>query len=227
MALGSPTDTGSESIDNEDFKISRRERKKAKKAGNGPVRDRPNLELFPKEETDFISEALHLCIHESKGAWEGTYVYTHQRLEAEENVSIAKEGVEQAEFENFNSQMETLAVKAPNTMTPRQRRVLKKFTTPINHSSYGGGSRKYSGRSPNVEVDPYDGVDPDIFFRLGIEVANPTQNSKARKELITKLVWAVKEDLNIIEREETESALRGKSRNFAENFLFDSIPLKV
>jgi len=74
--------------------------------------------------------------------------------------------------------------------------------------SYGGGSRKFSLHHTNQRADPYDGVDPAIFFRLGIEMINPAKNSKARKDLVVKLVTSIKEDIEIIEREDKESIMR-------------------
>ncbi|CZR64971.1 uncharacterized protein PAC_14871 [Phialocephala subalpina] len=202
------TDTSSvsESQDGEDTKMTRRERKKAKKAGNNSVKDKHGMEIFPQEELDFISEAIHLTVHESKGAWEGTYVYDHkqQRLEAEEQAVIDDNDAEDDDIQSITSSMTDFAVKSPDEMTPRQRKTQKKFNSAINHSSYNGGSRKYG--SP--KLDPFDGVDSDIFSRLGIEIANPANNSKKRKELATKLVAAVKEDIGIIEREDADTVMR-------------------
>ena len=202
----STTDTSSESMGLDEPKMTKREWKKSKKTGNGGMKDRRNIEAFPKEETDFVSEAIHLSVHESKGAWEGTYVYDHKQPETEDIAVTEDEG---DEIEFFTEQASPLSVKPPSLMTPRQRRVVKKFNNPINHQSFRGGSRKYSPGGPaSPSADPYEGVDPDILFRLGIEVFSPTKNSKARKDLITKLLAAVKEDVSIIEREEQETAMR-------------------
>jgi hypothetical protein len=203
------TDTSSESVGGEPSNLTRRERKKAKKTGNNSTsKDRRNVEAFPKEELDFVSEAIHLSVHESKGAWEGTYVYDHKQPESEDSAVIDDTDMDgDTDIDGVLGQMDSLSVKSPMTMTPRQRKTVKKFTSSINHSSYGGGSRKFSPKiSP--KNDPFEGVDPKIFFRLGVEVAYPLKNSKTRKDLITKLVAAVKEDIEIIEREEEESAMR-------------------
>jgi hypothetical protein len=189
--------------------LTRKERKKAKKAGNGSAKDRRSVEAFPREELDFISEAIHLTVHESKGAWEGTYIYDSKEQTSEEDKSvIIGDGVpEYEEGDAFAEQSDSLSVKAPYEMTPRQRKIVKTFNTPISHSSFGGGSRKYT---PNrdKESDLYDGLNSQIFFRLGIEVVNPQVNSKSRKEIVARLVAAVKEDLDIIIREDAESAMR-------------------
>ncbi|TVY89740.1 hypothetical protein LAWI1_G002593 [Lachnellula willkommii] len=207
-STSTPTDTSSETFSIEQ-KLTRKERKKAKKSGNGTSKDRRSVEAFPQEALDFISEAIHSTVHESKGAWEGTYNYTKAEslFLTDNNSSIDEDPTEDEELEVFAEKDDSLSVKAPHDMTPRQRKIIKKFNTPINHSSFGGGSRKYT---PNrgIDSDLYDGVDPQIFFRLNVEVVNPLVSSKARKDLVAKLVAAVKEDLNVIFREEEETALR-------------------
>jgi hypothetical protein len=202
------TDTSSESVGGETSKVTRRERKKAKKSGNNSTsKGRRNVEAFPKEELDFVSEALHLSVHESKGAWEGTYIYDHKQPESEESGAIVDDADIDTDIDSVAGQIDNLSVKSPENMTPRQRKTVKKFTSSINHSSYGGGSRKFASQT-SPKTDPFDGLDPKIFFRLGVEVEYPPKNSKTRKELVTKLVAAVKEDIEIIEREEAESAMR-------------------
>ncbi|TVY75744.1 hypothetical protein LSUE1_G005140 [Lachnellula suecica] len=201
----SPTDASSETYSSEQ-KLRKKERKKAKKAGNGAGKDRPIVEAFPREELDFVSEAIHLKIHESKGAWEGTYNYGGE----DKDPDIDEEAIEDDEDEVSTEQKDLVdpySVKATDETTPRQRKIAKIFHTPINHSSFGGGSRKYT---PNrgKDADLYDGVDSQIFFRLGIEVFHPRANSKTRKELVAKLVAAVREDLGIMIREEKESTMR-------------------
>ncbi|KAF8858302.1 hypothetical protein BDZ45DRAFT_802627 [Acephala macrosclerotiorum] len=204
----STTDTSSvsETQEPEETKMTRRERKKARKAGNNSVKDKHGMEVFPQEEIDFVSEAIHLTIHESKGAWEGTYIYDHKQklLEAEEEAMIDDNEADDDDLQSITSSMTDFSVKSPDAMTPRQRKAQKKFNSAINHSSYNGGSRKF--RSP--KLDPFDGVDPDIFPRLGIEIASPANNSKERKDLANKLVAAVKEDIGIIEREDADTVMR-------------------
>lgn len=206
--MSPPTDASSETFSSE-RKLTRKERKKAKKSGNGSSRIRRTVETFSNDELAFISEAIHSTVLESKGAWEGTYDYTRkdQPIISDASMEIDEEAVEADEEEAFMDQSDAFSVKAPHDMTPRQRKIIKKFNTPINHSSYGGGSRKYT---PNRDmgVDLYDGVDSKIFFRLGVEVKNPPVHSKARRDLVTKLIAAIKEDLDIISREQTETLMR-------------------
>lgn len=103
-----------------------------------------------------------------------------------------------------------LSVKEPTELTPRQRRTLKKFSTPINYSSYGNGSRKFSLGAAAQKFDLFDGVDPAIFARLKIEPVHPVKNVKSRRELVIKLIAAIKEDLEIIDRENKEMIIRGE-----------------
>jgi len=193
------TDTSSESFVDDGRKLKRSERKKAKKSGMIVNNKRKKVEAFPQEDLDFVSEAIHLTIHESKGAWEGTYVYDKTPQKTERSI------IEKGEAPATPGHVGGLCIKSPAELTPRQRRISKKFTNAINHSSFRGGSRKYT---PKPNSDLYDGVDPQIFFRLGIEVVNPPVSSVARKDLVSKLVEAVKADLAIITQEEEECVMR-------------------
>ncbi|CZT42293.1 uncharacterized protein RSE6_02155 [Rhynchosporium secalis] len=199
------TDNSSECISVDESRLTRRERKKAKKSGNG-TKDRKSIEAFPLDDTDFISEAIHLSVHESKGAWEGTYVYDHKKM--------VDDGDAEYNEDDLAANFETFAVKSPGTslkdMTPRQRKVMKKTSTPAKYVSQGFGSRKYASQFRSTTSDPYDSVDPDIFFRLGIKIVDPAKNSKARKDLVIKLVAAIKEDINIITREDKETEMRAE-----------------
>jgi len=203
----------SEGVGQEDLKVTRRERKKAKKAGNGTVKDRFDLNIITSEDIDFVSEAIHLTKHESKGAWEGTYIYKHAQPEAGRENDVIDEqdwvDAEDMKTPRHYSRSGNLAVKAPLDLTPRQRKTIKKFYTPVQHSSFGGGSRKFSPRSLQA-TDVFDGLDPAIFFRLGVEVEAPVKNTKERKELVAKLVAAVKEDIEVITREEKETEMRAE-----------------
>ncbi|EHL01543.1 hypothetical protein M7I_2427 [Glarea lozoyensis 74030] len=93
--------------------------------------------------------------------------------------------------------------KKLDEMTPRQRRI---------HTyawrKEGSQTRKYNPSILNKSNSIYCGVDPEIFVRLRIEVVNPAVNSKIRKELVAKLVAAIKEDLDIQTREDGESEMR-------------------
>ncbi|KAK0112782.1 hypothetical protein ONS95_014515 [Cadophora gregata] len=206
------TDTGSECPSVDDTRVTRREKKKAKKSGNGR-RDRKSFEAFPLDETDFISEAIHLTVHESKGAWEGTYVYDYSGTAVDESPVIEENDAEYDE-ESMVARFESFAVKSPATplrdMTPRQRKIVKRTSTPVKYASHGLGSRKYSTQFAAAATDAYDGVDPEIFFRLGIEVVSPPKNSRTRKDLVAKLVAAVKEDIEIITREDKETEMRAE-----------------
>jgi hypothetical protein len=202
-STATPTETSSEFAE-EVIKMKRSERKKAKKLGLDSARTKRKVEAFPKEDTDFISEAIHLSIHETKGGWEGTYVYVNKQPDKEQSIP------EVEEVEDLVDLAKALSVKPPSdpsVSTARQRKCVKKFSTPVKHAGYRGGSRKFSPKG-GLASDPFDGVDPEIFFRLGIEVVNPIKNSVARKELVAKLVVAVKNDLSIIKQEDEETVMR-------------------
>lgn len=202
-SIKTTTDTSSE-IGEETPKMKKSERKKAKKLGLGPAHKKRKVEAFAKEDIDYISEAIHLTIHETKGGWEGSYIYNKQ-LDVEQPIPEIKK------VKDIIDHTANLSVKVPSTpsgLTPRQRKCVKKFSTPVRHAGYLGGSRKYSANS--LSNGPLDGVDPKIFFRLGIEVMDPPKNSVARKDLVAKLITAVKSDLAIITQEETETEMRAE-----------------
>jgi hypothetical protein len=93
--------------------------------------------------------------------------------------------------------------KKLDEMTPRQRKIYTYAWRKEGHQT-----RKYNPSILNKSNSIYFGVDPEIFVRLRIEVINPTINSKIRKELIAKLVAAIKEDLDIQAREDDECIMR-------------------
>ncbi|KAK6579645.1 hypothetical protein PZA11_007881 [Diplocarpon coronariae] len=216
----SQTDTGSETVSIDEAKITRRERKKLKKAGNGNAKDRKPIELFPADETDFVSEAIHLCITESKGAWQGTYDYDQgtKKIPVEENAAVITKNEPDHEEKSMAMGSDTLPVQIPGTpfkiynaslkdLTPRQRKSVIKMNTATKYPSKGSSSRKFATQFAPETVDPFSGLDPQIFFRLGIDV-NPPKSSRVRKVLIAKLVNAVKEDINIIDQEIHETNTR-------------------
>ena len=84
---------------------------------------------------------------------------------------------------------------------------MKNFSKPNSHSGCRGGGRKFPPKV-TTKADLYDGVNPAIFSRLGIEMFKPPKNSRMRRDLVTKLVAAIKADTSIIEREEEESTMR-------------------
>lgn len=133
------TDTSSE-VPEDSLKLRRSERKKLRKLGGSKKKD---FEIFSQEDMDFVSEAIHLTVHESKGGWEGSYVYD-KTLKLDD--TIREDGKE------ISDHLGSLSVKAPGDMTPRQRRSQKKFTTPVKHSSFRGGSKKYTPKGLHADV---------------------------------------------------------------------------
>ncbi|CAD6448574.1 6488ab51-7959-4435-beb4-c9f449663e35-CDS [Sclerotinia trifoliorum] len=192
----------------EEESLTRRERKKAKKLG---ARTRRNVDVYSQDEINSISEALHGQIHESKGAWEGTYAYDNRRADA----SLTNNDVVQEEDEEYDvyavqspHPASNKEYKVPNYPTPKQQRAAKKLTTTTNlrQSKLRGHQQKFTPEMAHKN-DPYGGIDPAIMYRLGIDV-NPLSSPKTRKELIEKLIIAVKNDLQVIRREEEEAVIR-------------------
>ncbi|KAJ8060476.1 hypothetical protein OCU04_010798 [Sclerotinia nivalis] len=191
----------------EEESLTRRERKKAKKLG---ARTRRNVDVYSQDEVNGISEALHGQIHESKGAWEGTYAYDNRRTDASlTNNDVVEE--EDEEYDVYAVQpphpTSNKEYKVPNYPTPKQQRAAKKLTTThLRQSKLRGHQQKFTPEMAHKN-DPYGGIDPAIMYRLGIDV-NPLSNPKIRKELIWKLIVAVRNDLQVIRREEEEAVIR-------------------
>lgn len=201
------TDAISE-ISFEEETLTRRERKKAKKLG---ARNRRNIEVYSQEELNNISEALHGQVHESKGAWEGTYAYENRRVETSLTGSEAVEDDDE-DCDPYAVQPAIQAsnkgYKTPNFPTPKQQRAAKKSatTTGFKQAKLRGHQQKLT-LDTAYNNDPYAGLEPDIFYRLGIDV-NLLPNPKARKDLVRKLIVAIENDLQVIRREEEEAAIR-------------------
>ncbi|KAK2624400.1 hypothetical protein QTJ16_006350 [Diplocarpon rosae] len=216
----SQTDTGSETVSIDEAKVTRRERKKLKKAGNGNAKDRKPIELFPADQTDFVSEAIHLRITESKGAWQGTYDYEQgtKTPAVEELADVITENYPDHEEQSMAMYPDALAVQTPGTpvkiynaalkdLAPRQRNSVVKMNTATKYSSKGSNSRKFASKFPPEKTDPLGDLDPQIFFRLGVDV-DPPNSSKTRRVLIGKLIAAIKEDIKIIDQEVLETKTR-------------------
>ncbi|KAI9649696.1 hypothetical protein NHQ30_002277 [Ciborinia camelliae] len=192
----------------EEENLTRRERKKAKKLGS---RTRPNIDVYSQDDINSISEALHGQVHESKGAWEGTYAYDNRRADTSltSNNDIEEDN---EDCDPYAVQPHTSAsnkeYKTPNYPTPKQQRAAKKLTTTnrVRQSKLRGHQQKFTPEM-DYKNDPYGGIDPDVFYRLGIDI-NPLVNPKARKDLIGKLIIAIKNDLQVIRREEEEAVIR-------------------
>lgn len=201
------TDTISD-ISFEEENLTRRERKKAKKLG---PRTRINVDVYSQDEINGISEALHGQVHESKGAWEGTYAYDNRRSDISPTSNDVVEE-EDGDYEAYAVQPHVITsnkeYKAPNYPTPKQQRAAKKLLTitPLKQSKIRGNQQKFTPETA-YKNDPYGGIDPSIFYRLGIDI-NPLSNPKTRKELIGKLIVAVRNDLRVIQREEEEAVIR-------------------
>lgn len=183
-------------------KLRRSERKKAKKMGGiSASKKLLDIEAFPVEDTNFISEAIHLSIHDTRGAWEGTHIYGDMSHEAEEEVA------EEPDVEEIGGSAAALCVKPMYCLTPTQRRLAKKVSTPFKARKISGNSRRSSPKDVS-KADPYDGLDPQIFSRLNIKIIDPPKNSVSRKELVAKLIAEIKNDLVAIAQEDEESNMR-------------------
>jgi hypothetical protein len=183
-------------------KLRRSERKKAKRIGGlSASKKLKDVEAFRRQETDFISEAIHLTVYETKGALEGAYVYGACPPKRDEDETEPKE----RDAESVAESMAVLNLKQ-DELTPKQKRLAKRSALFKNRTEYRG-SRKYSAIKA-ANTDPYEGLDPQILFRLGVKDLDPPTNSATRKELVGKLIEEIKNDLSTMAQEETETRIR-------------------
>lgn len=180
--------------------------KQARKTGGPNVSNkRMEVEVFAQQELDFISEAIHLAIDGGKGAWDnaGGYEFLFPKAEEEESHQIDPKADVGSDCE-----FTTTAGDKPQEVNRKQRRLMKKVTTIIkSQQAYNKTCKNFSPRK-DVNHDAYEGLDPQIFVRLGVKVVHPPTNSTARKELVAKLIGQIKEDLAIQAQEQTEAKLR-------------------
>ncbi|TGO15722.1 hypothetical protein BTUL_0036g00120 [Botrytis tulipae] len=192
----------------EEENLTRRERKRAKKLG---AKTRRNVVVCSQDEINGISEALHGQIHESKGAWEGTYAYDNRRADIS-SATAGPVGEEDEEYDAYAVQPPTPVsnkyYKTPNFPTPKQQRAAKRLNTvtPLRQSKLRGHQQRFTPETA-YKNDPYGGINPEVFCRLGIDV-KPSSNPKPRKELIEKLIAAIQNDLHVIRKEEEEAVIR-------------------
>jgi hypothetical protein len=181
--------------------LRRAKRKKAKKMGG---LDTPNkrwdVEAFSRHDTDFISQAIHLVVHEGKGAWKGGNIYD---IISRENQS------RQNDDEDIESLAETFAELTLKSATPnsKQKKNTKMLSAVTKASYIHGSAKKYSPKG-SPKIDPYDGLDPQIFTRLGIKALDLPKSSSTRKDFMRKLIAHVKEDLVIQAQEIAEAKMR-------------------
>ncbi|TGO65795.1 hypothetical protein BCON_0001g01130 [Botryotinia convoluta] len=192
----------------EEESLTKRERKRAKKLG---AKTRRNVVVCSQDEINGISEALHGQIHESKGAWEGTYAYDNRHADTSSAIA-GPVGEEDEEYDAYAvqppTQVSNKEYKTPNYPTPKQQRAAKRLTTvtSLRQSKLRGHQQRFTPETA-YKNDPYGGIDPEIFYRLGVDV-KPPSNPKTRKELIGKLIAAIQNDLHVIRREEEEAIIR-------------------
>jgi hypothetical protein len=178
------------------------ERNQAKKIGTA---DTPNkrreVEAFSQQDTDFISNAIHLIIHEGKGAWKGRSIFgafcrkDEPKIDTEVGANCISKAIASPDLKSV-------------TLNSKQRKNEKKITAIVRARHIRGNSKRYSTKKATKDND-YDGLDPQILLRLGIKVIDPPKHSPIRRELIRKLIAQIKEDLSIQAQEQAEAKIRG------------------
>lgn len=202
-SIAASTDASSEMSDVSMVQTrSKRAQKKAEKAGLGIAKHTRVLDICTNEDINFVSEAIHLQICDDKGAW-------HDNHENELDLDLLRDHYSPAG--STMSDMETDNESVHSTQDPDKRGDYRNAKARKARSSWlpkasGLRSQSQNGRL-SLQIDPYLQLDRSIFYRLGIEL-EPFNNSKPRKELIKRLVIAIKEDLDIMKRENDDYVIR-------------------
>ncbi|PQE03845.1 SAM-dependent methyltransferase -type protein [Rutstroemia sp. NJR-2017a BBW] len=187
--------------------LRKRERKKAKKLGSKTHQN--DMDIFRQEDIDHISEALHQSIHGTKAGRAGwnTYESPRARLGTNDGRVLEEGGEDAAEGAGHNH-----AVHAPRFPTTKQKNATNAAkrapnTAQFTQAKLRGNSRKYDPNAAKSH-DPHRSVHPAVFYRLGININNPTTNSSERRLLVCKLAAAIKDDLEVVTKEQEEAAMR-------------------
>lgn len=207
-SLGAARQSDNLKTDNGSPILSRSEKKMAKKAAGvlDSASRRQEVELFSQNDTNFISAAIHLAISKGKGAWEGKNTcdaFSHQ----DEPTQIDDEA--ESEAKSFVNAIDSLSLK-PTATNSKQKRNAKKLLAVEKARHVRGNMKGYSPKKPTQD-DLIEGLDPQIFLRLGIKNIDPPKSSAVRKELIRKLTAVIKEDLAIQAQEKAEAKIREES----------------
>lgn len=180
--------------------MTRKERKKARKSAAHASRIL-ETELITAANLEFVSGAIYIKTNKEKGA----------NMNAdEENGQASKKPCPEPEDiggDQGKSKLGGYGQRVQNTMgkprTPRKE--LREVTRLGKITKF---SRKDSQRSPFVASDPFHGIDPQIFERLGVQVIDVPHGSKKRQDLIKKLAIVIQEDLDAMDREERDAKIR-------------------
>ena len=180
--------------------LKQAEWKKGRKSGAPDTPSKlQDVEAFSKRDTDFISTAIHLEVHEGKGAWKGQNAVDAYSIKDEpKEIGTDSEAEVEARAKGFGT--------PPNS---RRLRRVKKIAAVIKGRHIYGSSKMDSLKRVALN-DPYDGLDPEILERLGIKVVSPHKNSPIRRELVRKLLAQIKEDVGIQTQEKAEAQIRAE-----------------
>lgn len=177
--------------------LKKREKKRLRKSGHGIAKD---LEVFTKHDIDFVDEAIHCS--ERKDS-----VFCDEM--DEDDLATVSNMRDMQDYQKENSghlsPPASPLYNAPTKLKMSRRAVksLSPLLTMTHKYKYFGRQAKRPLKD-NSEI--FGKLDPYIFHRLGIEVEG-NHNSR-RKELFTKLLEAIDNDIEIFEQEEREAEFR-------------------
>ncbi|RDW80608.1 hypothetical protein BP5796_05306 [Coleophoma crateriformis] len=173
----------------------KQEKKRSRNKGSGFMKD---PEIFPKHDIDFVDESIHCPERKPPISFD----------EMEDDCATPSIGEIQELMMESSGQF--IPPPSPFRNTPQRLKTSSKAAR--SHSPLLTMTHKYSYFGRQAKKVPKDNnetlqrLDPNILHRLGINIGG--NNSSKRKDLLTKLLEAISNDLEIDEQEEREAGLR-------------------
>lgn len=191
-------------------KQKKKERKKEKVAKQ--VREDP--QSVSKEELDHVSEAIHLKIHGSKS---GSFADSNGET-TDDNLPYGEGICPQLVAENifFTSHQRrkyygNLQKRATMSVEETEETPTKSSNIPTPTPTSTKDSKKSKQLSPNTAEDALALIDPKILERLGVVGIIRHDTTRKRRELVNKLASLIKEDIDIVRKEDEDTRTRQAS----------------
>ncbi|KAL3427397.1 hypothetical protein PVAG01_00906 [Phlyctema vagabunda] len=174
----------------EPSRLSKREKKRQRRSGGSAGPTRVATEVFTKDDMEFVDEALHF-------------------LPSDGRALVAPSTNDPPRRPGTRNAKEVMRLPRSNTTSSNQKssHYVNNSRTAYLSKIHRHGNQGKSSRLSKRNLDICGEVDSEIFSRLGVELVSPYLSSR-RKELVVKLVEAVKNDLEVVDQEEVEAHFR-------------------
>ena len=183
--------------------LTRKQRKDAKKLTKKAIKLKTDSTNITKDEVDFISEAIHQKIVTGKGS---NFIEDGHSPDADGEMK----GVTPEILENniaFNK-FQRNKFYGKRNRTIEEARIYGLRDSTVCKRALSKTECVMPKKEIKVNLGPVKSLDISIFDRLGIPIHVGHDNSRKRKDLIKKLAVDIQADLDVIEREESETRIR-------------------